>query len=181
MLNVKKAVSVLATGIVGLALAFLLAHYVAAMFQAVRWPTRSYFVVMFLIALCLKQRTSIMLFVFSLPLLPEFHLQLEVVLKPPVKYFVGHPALDVVAGLCLGLWAKRMWVAKKIEPVFESVNWVLGLLVIVLTVSTAMAITCNLQVASLLEVSPLEVLKQLVHFKLINHPMYTIYHIQYIL
>jgi len=70
----------------------------------------------------------------------------------------------------LGLWAKRMWVAKKIEPVFEPVNWVLGLLVIVLTVSTAMAVTRNLQVANLLEVSPLEVLKQLVHFKLINHP-----------
>jgi len=125
---------------------------------------------MFLIALCLKQRTSIMLFVFSLPLLPEFHLQLEAVLKPPVKYFVGHPALDVVAGLCLGLWAKRIWVTKKIEPVFEPVNWVMGLLVIVLTVSTALAITRNLQVASLFEVSPLEVLKQLVHFKLINHP-----------
>jgi O-antigen ligase len=42
--------------------------------------------------------------------------------------------------------------------------------VIVLTVSTAMAITRNLQVASLFEVSPLEVLKQLVQFKLINHP-----------
>jgi len=170
MLNVKKAVSVLATGIVALALAFLLAHYVAALLQPVRWPTRSYFVVMFLIALCLKQRTSIMLFVFSLPLLPEFHLQLEAVLKPPVKYFVGHPALDVVAGLCLGFWAKRMWLAKKIEPVFEPVNWVIGLLVIVLTVSTALAITRNLQVASLFEVSPLEVLRQLVHFKLINHP-----------
>ena len=170
MLNVKKAVSVLATGIVALALAFLLAHYVAALLQPVRWPTRYYFIGMFLIALCLKQRTSVMLFVFSLPLLPEFHLQLEAVLKPPVKYFVGHPALDVVAGLCLGLWVKRMWLAKKIEPVFEPVNWVLGLLVIVLTVSTAMAVTRNLQVASLFEISPLEVLKQLVHFKLINHP-----------
>jgi len=170
MLNVKKAVSMLATGIVALALAFLLTHYVAALLQPVRWPTRSYFVVMFLIALCLKQRTSIMLFVFSLPLLPEFHLQLEAVLKPSVKYFVGHPALDVIAGLCLGLWVKRSWVAKKIEPVCEPVNWVLGLLVIVLTVSTALAITRNLQVASLFEVSPHEVLKQLVHFKLINHP-----------
>ena len=33
-----------------------------------------------------------------------------------------------------------------------------------------MAVMRNLQVTSLLEVSPLEVLKQLVHFKLMNHP-----------
>jgi len=166
----KKAVSIVGTSIVALALAFLLAHYVAALFQPVRWPTRYYFVGMFLIALCLKQRTSLMLFVFSLPLLPDFHLQLEAVLKPSVKYFVAHPALDVVAGLCLGLWAKKVWLSKKIEPLFEPVNWVLGLLVIVLTVSTAMAVMRNLQVASLLELSPIELLKQLVHFKLMNHP-----------
>lgn len=166
----KKVVSIVGTSIVALALAVLLAHYVAALFQPVRWPTRHYFVGMFLIALCLKQRTSLMLFVFSLPLLADFHLQLEAVLKPSVRYFVGHPALDVVAGLCLGLWAKKVWLNKKIEPLFEPVNWVLGLLVIVLTVSTAMAVTRNLQVTSLLEVSPLEVFKQLVPFKLMNHP-----------
>ena len=166
----KKVVSIVGTSIVALALAVLLAHYVAALFQPVRWPTRHYFVGMFLIALCLKQRTSLMLFVFSLPLLADFHLQLEAVLKPSVKYFVGYPALDVVAGLCLGLWTKKVWLSKKIEPLFEPVNWVLGLLVIVLTVSTAMAVTRNLQVTSLFEVSPLEVLKQLVHFKLMNHP-----------
>jgi hypothetical protein len=141
----KKVVSIVGTSIVALALAFLLAHYVAALFQPVRWPTRYYFVGMFLIALCLKQRTSLMLFVFSLPLLPDFHLQLEAVLKPSVKYFVAHPALDVVAGLCLGLWAKKVWLSKKIEPLFEPVNWVLGLLVILLTVSTAMAVMRNLQ------------------------------------
>ena len=166
----KKVVSIVGTSIVALALAVLLAHYVAALFQPVRWPTRHYFVGMFLIALCLKQRTSLMLFVFSLPLLADFHLQLEAVLKPSVKYFVGYPALDVVAGLCLGLWTKKVWLSKKIEPLFEPVNWVLGLLVIVLTVSTAMAVTRNLQVTSLFEVSPLEVLKQLVHFKLMNYP-----------
>lgn len=166
----KKVVSIVGTSIVALALAVLLAHYVAALFQPVRWPTRHYFVGMFLIALCLKQRASLMLFVFSLPLLADFHLQLETVLKPSVKYFVGHPALDVVAGLCLGLWAKKVRLSKKIEPLFEPVNWVLGLLVIVLTVSTTMAVMHNLQVTSLLEVSPLEVLKQLVHFKLMNYP-----------
>jgi hypothetical protein len=90
--STQKAVSVLATGIVALALALLLAHYVSAMLQPVRWPTRYYFIGMFFVALYVKQRTSIMLFVFSLPLIPDFHLQLEAVLKPSVKYFVSHPA-----------------------------------------------------------------------------------------
>jgi O-antigen ligase len=166
----QKVISLLATVIIALALIVLLSHYVAALFQPVRWPTRYYFFGMFLIALFCKQRTAVMLFVFSLPILPDFHLQLEAVLKPPVKYFVGHPGLDVVAGLCLGLWAKRLWLAKKIEPVFEPAHWVLGLLVITLTVSTSIAVVRNLQIASLLEVNTVELFKQLVEFKLINHP-----------
>ena len=166
----QKAISLVATAIIALALIVLLSHYVTAVFQPVRWPTRYYFFGMFLIALFCKQRTAVMLFVFSLPILPDFHLQLEAVLKPPVKYFVGHPGLDVVAGLCLGLWAKRLWLAKKIELVFEPVHWVLGLLVITLTVSTSIAVVRNLQIASLLEVNTVELFKQLVEFKLINRP-----------
>lgn len=170
VLPTQKTVSMIATAIIALALIILLSHYVAAMFQPVRWPTRYYFFGMFLIALCLKQRTAIMLFVFSLPILPDFHLQLEVVLRPPVKYFVGHPDLDVVAGLCLGLWIKRMWLTKKIEPVFERVNWVLGLLVIAIAVSTSIAVVRNFQAAHVLGINVLELLKQLIQFKLINYP-----------
>jgi O-antigen ligase len=169
-LPLQKLVSMIATAIVAFALIVLLSHYVAAMFQPVRWPTRYYFIGMLLIAFFCKQRTTVMLFVFSLPILPDFHLQLEAVLKPPVKYFVGHPGLDVVAGLCLGLWAKRIWLAKKIEPVFEPVNWVLGLLVITLAVSTSIAVVRNLQGTSLLDMNPITLLKQLVEFKLMNYP-----------
>ena len=169
-LSLQKAISAIATTIIALALIVLLSHYMAAVFQPVRWPTRYYFFGMFLVAFFCKQRTAVMLFVFSLPILPDFHLQLEAVLKPPVKYFVGHPGLDVVAGLCLGLWAKRMWLAKKIEPVFEPVHWALGLLVIALTVSTSIAVVRNLQVGSLLDVNSVELLKQVVEFKLMNYP-----------
>jgi O-antigen ligase len=169
-LPLQKALSVIATAIITLALIVLLSHYVAAVFQPVRWPTRYYFFGMLLIAFFCKQRTAVMLFVFSLPILPDFHLQLEAVLKPPVKYFVGHPGLDVVAGLCIGLWAKRMWLAKKIEPVFEPVNWVLALLVVTLTVSTSIAVARNLQMASLSEVNLVELFNNLVEFKLINFP-----------
>jgi O-antigen ligase len=170
VLPLQKAISVIATVIVAAALIILLMHYVAAAFQPVRWPTRYYFFGMFLIALCCAQRTAVMLFVFSLPILPDFHLQLEAVLKPSVKYFVGHPGLDVVAGLCLGLWAKRVWLTKRFEPLFGQVNWVLGLLVITITVSVSIAVVRNLQVASLLDINPSELFTQLVQFKLMNYP-----------
>jgi O-antigen ligase len=166
----QNAISVIATGIITLALVVLLSHYVAAIFQPVRWPTRYYFIGMFLIAFVCKQRTTIMLFVFSLPLLPDFHLQLEAVLKPPVKYFVGHPGLDVVAGLCLGLWSKRMWLAKKPTSAFEQVHWALGLLIITLAVSTSIAVSRNLNAAGLVGVNLSELFKNLIQFKLINYP-----------
>ena len=169
-LPIQKTISMIASAIIALALIVLLLHYVAAMFQPVRWPTRYYFIGMFLIALFLKQRTAIMLFVFSLPILPDFHLQLEVVLKPAVKYFVGQPHMDVVAGLCLGLWVKRIWLTKKISPVFEPANWVLGLLVIAITVSTSFAVVNNLHAADVKTIDTLAFFKQLVEFKLINYP-----------
>ncbi len=169
-LSIQRMISLIATSIIFLALIILLAHYVSAMFQPVRWPTRYYFFGMFLVALFLKQRTAIMVFVFSLPVLPDFHLQLEAVLKPPVKYFVGHPGLDVVAGLCLGLWIKKIWLSKKIAPIFEKVNWVMGLLVIALTVSTCIAVVRNLGVAHISSVEFFPFVKQLVEFKLINYP-----------
>jgi O-antigen ligase len=170
VLRLQTAISVIATAIVTIALVVLLSHYVAAMFQPVRWPTRYYFLGMLLIAMVCKQRTTIMLFVFCLPLLSDFHLQIEAVLKPPVKYFVGHPGLDVVAGLCLGLWAKQMWLAKKIKPVFEQVHWTLGLLIITLAVSTSIAVSRNLHAAGLPSVNLPELFKNLIQFKLINHP-----------
>lgn len=111
-----------------------------------------------------------MLFVFSLPLVPDFHLQLEAVLKPSVKYFVSHPALDLVAGLCLGLWLKQTWLNKKVEAVFPAVPWPLGLLVITLAASVSVAVLRNLEVTDPLEIDVSMVLEQLLRFKLINAP-----------
>jgi O-antigen ligase len=170
VLRLQTAISVIATAIVTIALVVLLLHYIAAMFQPVRWPTRYYFLGMLLIAMVCKQRTTIMLFVFCLPILPDLHLQLEAVLKPPVKYFVGHPGLDVVAGFCLGLWAKQMWLAKKIKPPFEQVHWALGSLIITLAVSTSIAVSRNLHAAGLVGFNLPELFENLIQFKLINHP-----------
>jgi hypothetical protein len=126
--------------------------------------------VAFFIALLVKQRIAIMLFVFSLPILPDIHLQLEAILKPAVKYFVGHPGLDVVAGLCLGLWIKRIWFSKKVEPVFTRVNWALGLLIIVIAASSTLAVMRNLEINSVFDINLLTLLNEFGRFKLINHP-----------
>jgi O-antigen ligase len=76
----------------------------------------------------------------------------------------------VVAGLCLGLWAKQMWLAKKIKPPFEQVHWALGLLIITLALSTSIAVSRNLHAAGLSDVNLPDLFKSLIQFKLINHP-----------
>ena len=116
--KIKNTVSNIGTVIIALALVILLAHYITAEFQPVRWPTRYYFYSMFWIALFVNQRIAIMFFVFALPIIPDLHLQVAAVRPPPVSYFVAHPGLDLVGGLCLGLWVKKMWITKKIQPVF---------------------------------------------------------------
>jgi len=168
--QIKNTVSFIGTVIIALALAVLLAHFIAAAFQPVRWPTRYYFFSMFLIALFCSQRTSIILFIFALPIIPDFHLQLEAVWRPSVKYFVGHPGLDIVAGLCLGLWIKKMWFHRKLEPLFERVHWILGTLVIVIMVSAVLAVMRNLEINSILNINLFELYDHLLRFKLINHP-----------
>lgn len=167
--KIKDIASIVGTVVITLALIALLTHYVFAAFQPVRWPTRYYFYGMFLIALCFTQRTAIMIFVFSLPILPDFHIQLEALWRPSVKYFVGHPGVDVVAGFCLGLWAKGVWQTKKIWPVFERLHWALGSLVIVITISVVLAVMRNVSVNNILDLSYLQFADNLVRFKLINY------------
>ena len=168
--KIKNTVSNIGTVIIALALVILLAHYITAAFQPVRWPTRYYFYGMFWIALFVNQRIAIMFFVFALPIIPDLHLQVAAVRPPPVSYFVAHPGLDLVAGLCLGLWVKKMWVSKKLEPLFERTHWALGLLVIVITFSVITAVMRNFDINNILDVNITELYSQFVRFKLINYP-----------
>lgn len=167
--KIKNAISFLGTLIVALALIALMTHYIAAVFQPVRWPTRYYFFCMFLIAVFMKNKTAVMFFVFSLPILPDLHLQIEALRPPPVKYFVAHPGIDEVAGLCLGLWIKNIWNTKKLEPVFKQLPWPLGLLIIVITYSALTAVMHNESLNNLLDLNYLDLLGQLIQFKLINY------------
>jgi hypothetical protein len=164
----KKTLSLMGALLIGAALAVLMSHYVAAIFQPVRWPTRFYFVSMLLIALIFKPKTAVTVFIFMLPLLPDLHTQLEGMLKPKVKYFVSYAALDLVAGLCIGLWIKRVLTNKRIVPLFDRPSWPIGLLLVTLTASTCLAVFRNLASNNVDAVGVVLLWDHLIQFKLVE-------------
>lgn len=168
--QLKNSLSIAGSVIIGFAIVVLMAHYVAAQFQPVRWPTRYYFLSMFFVALFANKRTAVAAFVFFLPLAPDFHLQLEVVLRPAVKYFVAHTGVDIVAGLCVGWWVKRVWLERKIAPPFERIHWSFGLVATMMAFSVTLAVTRNFLAIDAPDFSILGTWEQLTRFKLLNHP-----------
>ncbi len=125
-------------------LAIVLLHYFFAEIQAVRWPTRNYFIAALLISI-LSKKWSTFFVIFSLPLLPELHIQAEHVFKPAVRYFVAYPGIDIVAGFAIGTLLHVKFVeGKSLHREFKAPPWPIGLLLIVLTASTATALARNL-------------------------------------
>ena len=142
--NAKLSLAAYGLGIALLCLTIVLAHYALSMFQPVRWPTKVYFVASLLLAL-FSRKWSTFFVIFSLPLLPELHIQAEHILKPAVKYFVGYVGVDVIAGFFLGHWLRARLI-EKAQPKLTEIQalWPLGLLLLGLSCSTAIAITRNL-------------------------------------
>lgn len=127
-----------------LCIALVLSHYAASLFQPVRWPTKIFFFSTLAIAL-VSQKWSTLFVLFSLPLLPELHIQAQHILKPAVPYFVAHPGVDMIVGLCVGNWIKlSIFEKKKLSTIFTPPPWPLGLLLLMLTGSAALAIARNL-------------------------------------
>jgi O-antigen ligase len=164
----KRWLSIAGMVIISLAFAALISHYVAARFQSVRWPTQYYFVCALLIAVVLDEKKAIQCFIFSLPLISDFHLQLEALWTPSVKYFVAHPALDLVAGLAVGFWLKKVFIEKKLVAPAVSVNWIFGLFLVILSISVGIAIIRNLHESTRFDFNIFQHLEQLLSFKLIN-------------
>ena len=129
---------------ISLCLIAVLGHYVFSTFQPVRWPTKIYFLISFFFAVS-SRKWSTFFVLFSLPLLPEFHIQAEHVFHPAVKYFVGYPGVDIIIGFALGQWVRLIFIEKeKPRLVVAPPTWPLGLLLLVLSVSVAVAIARNL-------------------------------------
>jgi hypothetical protein len=125
-------------------LAIVLLHYFFAEIQAVRWPTRNYFIAALLISI-LSKKWSTFFVIFSLPLLPELHIQAGHVFKPAVQYFVAYPGIDIVAGFAIGTLLHVKFVeGKSLHREFKAPPWPIGLLLIVLTASTATGLARNL-------------------------------------
>ena len=142
-LTTKASLAGFAIFITGMAFLSLYGSYGYWWLQTVRGPTVIYFNIALICAL-FSGRTATMLLIFSLPLLPTLHAQLELILHPRVKYFVAYPGIDVIAGYCTGVYFRhvyttRTWLIKR-----PNIPWPFGLLLFVLTLSTALAITRNL-------------------------------------
>ena len=127
-----------------LCLIVVLGHYVLSVFQAVRWPTKVYFITALLLAFC-SPKWALSILIVSLPLLPNLHIQAGHLLHPKVSYFVAYPGFDAVAGFCVGQWLRLYILDKqKLSKIFSPPPWPVGLLLITLTLSSALAIARNL-------------------------------------
>ena len=150
-----------------LCIALVLSHYAASLFQPVRWPTKIFFFSTLAIALVSKKWSTLFV-LFSLPLLPELHIQAQHILKPAVPYFVAHPGVDMIVGLCVGNWIKlSIFEKKKLSTIFTPPPWPLGLLLLMLTGSAALALARNLwQSAS--DFNLIDLLHHALRFKLLD-------------
>jgi O-antigen ligase len=152
--------------ITGLSLAVVLSSYVFSLFQPVRWPTLAYFNLALLITV-ISRKWSVFFVILSLPLLPGFHEQIQHFYKPAVPYFVGYPSLDIISGFIVGSYLRQIIEHRKLSISKLAPPWPLGLLLIVLVCSTALAISRNLWQSA----SPFnwqELILNLLSFKLLN-------------
>ena len=133
-----------AVAIIGFGLLAVLSNYIFFAFQPFRGPSRSYFW-LFLFASLLSSRLAIWLIIFSLPLMPNFHIQLEFITHPAVKYFFAHNGVDAITGLFIGMQVKYWWGKRRFASLFHLPSWQFGLLLVVLTCSTALAISRDLR------------------------------------
>lgn len=129
---------------ISLCLIAVLGHYVSSTFQPIRWPTKIYFLISFFLAFS-SRKWSTFFVLFSLPLLPELHIQAEHIFHPAVKYFVGFPGVDTIVGFALGQWARLFFIEREHPKIIlQPPTWPVGLLMLVLSLSVALAIARNL-------------------------------------
>ena len=144
LLRLKQSLSWIGFALMLLCLMFVLTHYIFSTFQPVRWPTKIYFFLSLFLALG-SRKWSTFFVLFSLPLFPELHIQAEYIFRPAVKYFISYPGIDIIAGFCLGQWARLLLIEKQpLGVVFCPPPWPLGLLTLVLSGSVVIAIARNL-------------------------------------
>jgi O-antigen ligase len=135
--------SVYALILCAFAVIIVLSSYIFGLFQPVRWPSLIYFLVALFITL-LSARWALSLIIFSLPLLPGLHIQLSHIRSPAVPYFINYPGIDIIVGYTIGLLALRLADKSNGMKLQLLPLWPAGLVLLVTTASTAVAVWRNL-------------------------------------
>ena len=167
MRNTQRFLSLYGSIVILVCLSVILFHYFFSVFQPVRWPTKIYFFVSLALALA-SRKWSLFFVLFSLPLLPELHIQAQFVFRPAVPYFVSYPGVDIIAGFFIGQ-SLRLWLFEKqeLKNIFQQPPWPIGLLLLVLSASAFTAIARNVW-QSALPFDAYELFSQAIRFKLLN-------------
>lgn len=92
---------------------------------------------------CVSMRLAIMGCVFALPLLPTLAWQFQQFVGYGRIQDVAGAGLDLVAGVLFGLIVNSLWGRKRISTRLE-MPWAAGLVMLILTISTAVALSRNL-------------------------------------
>jgi hypothetical protein len=167
LLRLQKSLSWGGLALMLLCLMIVLVHYIFSTFQPVRWPNKIYFFLALFFALG-SRKWSTFFVLFSLPLLPELHMQAEYIFRPAVKYFISYPSIDVIAGFCLGQWTRLLLIEKQpLRTAFCPPPWPLGLLALVLLGSVAIAIARNLLLTDQ-AFTAFELINSAIRFKFLN-------------
>jgi hypothetical protein len=95
------------------------------------------------VAAAISMRLAIAACVFALPLLPTFAWQFQLYTGYGRIQDVAGSGLDLVAGLLLGVVANCLWQKRRLKDQL-TMTWPTGLLMVILTISVAIAIGRNL-------------------------------------
>ncbi len=120
----------------------VLSGYFAAALHASRGPSPIYFCAALMCYLT-SARFALMLAIFLFPLLPNLINQASLVLHPSVPYFITHASVDITVGLYVGYLLKK--VSARTTYSDNRFPWPVGAAVMLICISTAIAITRNLR------------------------------------
>ena len=164
--RIQDFFSCFAIFVMGISLFAVLLNYVYWHFQSVRGPSLVYFYASLLIAL-LSRRFAIVMIIFFMPLLPTLHIQMEPIFQPAVKYFIAYPGLDAIAGFCLGIFLNHIYRYRSFRITLDQIPWPFGFFLLVLTISTTLAISRNLWVSGI-HFSITDLFNNILNFKLMD-------------
>ena len=154
-----------------IAFVLVLCSYLYWVVSDVRGPSLVYFFLALTIGLVSKTAATRCV-IFFLPLIPTLHEQVALVFPPRVQFFFSYPGIDVIAGFCSAMLLVQIQDSHKTKIKPSSFNWPIGLLLVILSISSCLAIFRNLHHAQV-DFSSASLLMAILQFKIIDrHNVY---------